>query len=77
MFSHLDQSYTWIWSALAGQAECAARLVVKGAWKEQVPLSLLCHSSPVLAALEFTLSFVNLTYPSNKEEHLFGFYLFR
>lgn len=24
MFSHLEQSYIWKWSALADQAECAA-----------------------------------------------------
>lgn len=24
MFSHLEQSYTWLWSALADHAECAA-----------------------------------------------------
>lgn len=37
----------------------------------------LCSAAlpPVLAALEFTLSSVNLTYLSNKEEDLFGFYL--
>lgn len=31
--------------------------------------------SPVLAALEFALSFVNLIYLGDKEEGLFGFYL--
>lgn len=44
MFYCLEQSYTWMWSALAGQAECPARLVAKEAWTEEVPPSLLCHS---------------------------------